>query len=177
MTERRTPSARLGRALFASRWLLAPFYVGLVASLGLLLAIFAVSLPQQMLRLLGMPVDKLSEAGTLIALSLIDLSLTANLVVIVIVSGFENFIAPIDVADCGDRPAWMGAIDYGDIKMKVIGSIAAISAIALLRTYLELGDHPLAPATLLWQVVICLTFVVLGLLLAAMDWLASLTGH
>jgi uncharacterized protein (TIGR00645 family) len=160
--------------LFASRWLLAPFYVGLVIGLVSLLVVFLVSLATQLAGLTHIPLAKLPEAGILMSLSLIDLSLTANLVIIVILSGYENFVSRIDVQDA-DRPSWMGKVDFSGLKIKLIASIVAISAIALLRTYLEIGDHPPDQGTLLWQVVILLAFVVSGVLLALMDLIVSRT--
>jgi len=111
------------------------------------------------------------------ALSLIDLSLAGNLLIIVILSGYENFIARIEAASPDDRPPWMGTVDFSGLKMKLITSIVAISAISLLRTYLEIGDHDPDQATLTWQVVILLTFVVSGVLLAIMDWIIARTDH
>lgn len=171
--------SRLGKAteagLFASRWLLAPFYVGLALSLASLLAVFLVTLVQDLVHLTQTPLAKLPEAGILMSLSMIDLSLTGNLVIIVILSGYENFVTRIDAAQPEDRPSWMGKIDFSNLKMKLISSIVAISAIALLRTYLEIADHPPDQAMLLWQVVILLTFVVSGVLLALMDFIVSRT--
>ena len=161
--------------LFASRWLLAPFYVGLVVGLVSLLAVFLVSLGVQLAGLTHAPLAKLPEAGILMSLSLIDLSLTANLVIIVILSGYENFVSRIDGVQDADRPSWMGKVDFSGLKIKLIGSIVAISAIALLRTYLEIGDHPPDQGTLVWQVVILLAFVVSGVLLAIMDLIVART--
>lgn len=171
--------SRLGRGmeagLFASRWLLAPFYLGLTLALATLLVVFVVSLGEDLFHLTQTPLPKLPEAGILMALSMIDLSLTGNLVIIVILSGYENFVARIDTAQVEDRPSWMGKVDFSNLKMKLIASIVAISAIALLRTYLEIDDHSLDQAKLLWQVVILLTFVVSGALLALMDFIVSRT--
>jgi uncharacterized protein (TIGR00645 family) len=161
--------------LFASRWLLAPFYVGLVIALAGLLAVFADSLYVELSDLIRTPIAKLPEAGILMSLSLIDLSLTANLVIVVILSGYENFVSRIDAVQDTDRPAWMGRVDFSGLKMKVIGSIVSISAIALLRTYLELADHPADPGTLMWQVIILLAFVAAGVMMALMDLIVSRT--
>ena len=163
----------LERTLFASRWLLAPIYIGLVVALIALLGVFIISLVSEVAHLVSTPPARLPEAGILMALSLIDLSLAANLVIIVILSGYENFISRIDAVEDDDRPNWMATIDFSGLKMKLISSVIAISAIALLRTYLEIGDFPLNPALLLWQVIIQLTFVVSGVLLATMDLIIS----
>ena len=172
---RSRPARWLEAGLFAARWLLAPFYVGLVIALVALLGVFVVDLPREILHLLHTPPARLAEAGILMALSLIDLSLAADLLLIVILAGYENFVSRIHAAPEAERPAWMGTIDFSGLKMKLIASIVAISTIALLRTYLEIGDHPPDPTVLLWQVVITVTFVVAGVLLALMDFIVSRT--
>ncbi|HEY2710108.1 MAG TPA: YqhA family protein [Caulobacteraceae bacterium] len=168
----------LESALFAARWLLAPFYVGLIVGLLALLGVFGGELGDGVVHLLETDSARRPEAGILLALSLIDLSLAANLVIIVILSGYESFVSRIDAAPAENRPSWMGTVDFSGLKMKLIASIVAISAIALLRSYLELGDHEPDPAKLIWQSAIPLVFVVIGVLLAAMDWIVSSTkGH
>ena len=124
----------LERGLFASRWLMAPFYVGLVGALGMLLVVFVREL------VIGIP-DALAspEDAILLALSLIDLSLAGNLILIVTFSGYENFVSKIDTRGNVDRPQWMGTIDFSAMKIKLIGSIVAISAISLLRAFMRLA--------------------------------------
>jgi uncharacterized protein (TIGR00645 family) len=175
MTKQRL-AVLLETGLFATRWLLAPFYIGLAIALVALLGVFAVDLPREIIRLTQVARPRLPEAGILMALALVDLSLTANLLIIVILSGYENFVSHIDAAPSHARPDWMGTVDFSGLKMKLISSIVAISAITLLRSYLELGDQPPDQPMLLWQVVILLTFVVAGVLLALMDWIISRTG-
>jgi uncharacterized protein (TIGR00645 family) len=172
----RTSFARqLELTLFTSRWLLAPFYVGLVFGLIALLCVFALEVPRDIARVAAMPTARQGEAGILMVLSLIDLTLTANLVVLVILSSYENFIARMEAAPDGQRPAWMGKVGFSGLKMKLIASIVAISAVALLRTYLELDDHPPDESKLRWEVFILLTFVASGVLLAIMDLINSRT--
>ena len=101
--------------LFASRWLLAPFYVGLTIALAGLLVVFVDSLYSELARLILTPLGKLPEAGILMSLSLIDLSLTANLVIVVIFSGYENFVSRIDTVRDNDRPSWMGRVDFSGL--------------------------------------------------------------
>ena len=165
----------LERALFASRWLLAPIYIGLVFALIVLIGVFLVSLIGDMAKLMATPPERLPEAGILLALSLIDLSLASSLVIIVILSGYENFVSRIDTVEDDHRPKWMGTIDFSGLKIKLISSVIAISVIALLRSYLEIGDSPLNPTVLLWQVVVLLTFVMSGILLALMDLIVART--
>lgn len=164
------------RLLFASRWLMAPMYLGLVAVLGMMLVVFlrqtAYYLPQAM--------NMSAETAILAALSLIDLTLAANLLLIVIFSGYENFVSRLDVGDTAERPSWMGTVDFSGLKMKLIASIVAISAIDLLKRFMELGRPgavaPLGDRELRWLVIIHVVFVVSGLLMAAMDWLVARSG-
>ena len=171
MTTRKPVLERwLETGLFRSRWLMAPFYVGLVAALAALLVVFANELFYKITHLIGMSPEK----AILMVLSLIDLSLAANLLLIVIFSGYENFVSKIDTGNDEDRPSWMGTVDFAGLKMKLIASIVAISAIALLKAFMELVEgEVVADRTLAWLVGIHLTFVVSGVLMALMDWLAS----
>jgi uncharacterized protein (TIGR00645 family) len=159
--------------LFASRWLVAPFYLGLVLALGALLVVFVQELIHELPHVVGMT----PESAILLALTLIDISLAGNLVLIVIFSGYENFVSKINIGDHEDRPEWMGTVDFSGLKLKLIASIVAISGIALLKAFLSLTDptRPLDQPRLTWLVVIHLTFVVSGVLLSSMDWVTSRT--
>ena len=161
------------RVLFASRWILAPFYLGMVVALAVILVVFVRELITEVAHISSMG----GEQAILLALSLIDLSLTGNLLLIVIFSGYENFVSKIHVGDHEDRPSWMGTVDFSGLKIKLIASIVAISAIALLRAFLPLGDTgaEVDSPRLRWMVAIHLTFVVSGVLMALMDWIASKT--
>ena len=175
---------RFERTLFASRWLMAPFYVGLIAALVALMVVFFQELAHQIPMLWTFdPVTHVyamtANDAIMLALSLIDLSLAGNLVLIVMFSGYENFVSKFDVGNHEDRPDWMGTVDFSALKLKLVASIVAISGIALLKSFLDLGaeDKVLTPAdekSLMWQVIVHLTFVISGVLLAFMDWL---TGH
>jgi uncharacterized protein (TIGR00645 family) len=156
--------------LFQSRWLLAPFYLGLVVSLALLLAAFV---GERVQALNIMDVDP--EKVILAVLGLIDLSLAGNLVVIVIFSGYENFVSKINTENSEDRPEWMGTLDFSGLKMKLIGSIVAISAISLLRAFMTLSESEGAmdEGRLRWMVMLHVTFVASGLLFAVMDYIGN----
>ena len=96
----------------------------------------------------------------------------ANLLVIVIFSGYENFISRLDVAhNSSDKPSWMGKVTYADLKLKLIGSIVAISAIDLLKAFFNLKSHD--PKELAWLVGIHFTFMISGVMFALMDKMAS----
>jgi uncharacterized protein (TIGR00645 family) len=127
----------LERFLFSSRWLLAPFYVGLVVSL-LLLVVKAM----QELGHFVMRIGTAKEGDVILgALTLVDLTLTGSLIVIVIFSGYENFVSRIDAAQHEDWPEWMGKIDFTGLKLKLMSSIVAISAIQLLKAFNEHRQH------------------------------------
>ena len=159
--------------LFASRWILAPLYLGMVLALAVILVVFVRELVTELAHISSMH----GEQAILLALSLIDLSLTGNLLLIVIFSGYENFVSKIHVGEHEDRPSWMGTVDFAGLKIKLIASIVAISAIALLRAFLPLGDvgAEVDDPRLRWMVAIHLTFIVSGVLMAAMDWITSKT--
>ncbi len=175
MSEKPSVESVLERGLFASRWLMAPMYAGLVVSLAMLMVIFVRELVHYVPQVLTMSAEK----GILAILTLIDLSLAGNLLLIVLFSGYENFVSKFDIADAADRPSWMGTVDFSGLKMKLIASIVAISGIHLLKFFMEIGkagaEKPFDPAQLRWLVIIHLTFVVSGVLLALMDWLAAQT--
>jgi uncharacterized protein (TIGR00645 family) len=158
----------LETGLFRARWLMAPFYVGLVFALLALLAAFVNEAIHEFSGALTMT----PEQAILMVLSLIDLSLAGNLLLIVIFSGYENFVSKIDTGDGADRPSWMGTVDFSGLKMKLIASNVAISAIALQKAFMRLAEgDDVSDRTLGWMMGIHLTFVVSGVLLAVMDWL------
>jgi uncharacterized protein (TIGR00645 family) len=172
--------ALLEAGIFHSRWLMAPFYIGLVAALVVLMCVFVQELVH------GIPLAFSStEEAILLVLSLIDLSLAGNLILIVTFSGYENFVSKIDTANHVDRPDWMGTVDFSGMKIKLIASIVAISAISLLRAFMRLAAPPEETAggahwapddrTLQWLVILHVIFVVSGVLFALMDWLAEKT--
>jgi len=145
----------------------------MVIALGIVLIVFARELYTELFHVGTMD----AEGAILLSLSLIDLSLTGNLLLIVMFSGYENFVSKIHVGGHEDRPDWMGTVDFAGLKLKLIASIVAISGIALLRAFLPLGDPgaPLDSRRIAWMVGIHLTFVVSGVLLALMDWITSKT--
>lgn len=106
-------------------------------------------------------------------LELLDLTLVANLVVIVAFSGYENFISKIDVAKKHrDRPSWMGRLDFSGLKLKIIGSVVAISLIELLQDFLN-ATSTVDPTVEFWRIALHLTFVATGLVFAGMEILAE----
>ena len=166
---------RFERGLFASRWLMAPMYLGLIVSLAMLVIVFA----RELIYYAPQAFTMSSDQVILVILTLIDLSLAGNLLLIVLFSGYENFVSKLDISDTTDRPPWMGTVDFSGLKMKLIASIVAISGIHLLKRFMEIGETsaPLDEPQLMWLVIIHLTFVVSGVLLALMDWLTAQTNR
>lgn len=155
------------RLIFASRCLMAPFYIGLIGSLVVLLVKFI----QEFIFIIARGFSLSDSEAILAVLSLIDLSLAGNLLLIVIFSGYENFVSKINTEGHEDRPQWMGRVDFGGLKLKLVASIVAISAIQLLKAFMNVGQQK--PVDLAWLVGIHATFVVSGVLLAFMDRLAN----
>ena len=157
----------LERLIFASRWIMAPFYLGLVVSLAMLLVKF-----MQELIHVAPGVFAMSETAVILSvLSLIDLSLAGNLLLMVIFAGYENFVSKIDTGGHEDRPDWMGKVDFSGLKLKLIASIVAISGIQLLRTFMNVEQT--SKDDLMWMLIIHMTFVTSGVLLALMDKLVA----
>lgn len=164
-------SRTLERSLFASRWLMAPFYIGLVGGLVILLVKFV----QELIHF-GETVLTATESEVILGvLSLIDFSLTANLVLLVIFSGYENFVSRMDLHDQSERPEWMGKVDFSGLKMKLIASIVAISAIQLLKSFMDIKEA--ADRDLYWMTIIHVVFVLSGVFLALSDWLNDHASH
>ena len=184
-----TPLQKLGnviehnieRTLFGARWLLAPFYLGLALALVVLLIKFI----EEFLHIARRAFTA-SEADVILGvLSLVDLALTGSLLVIVIFSGYENFVSKIDHSSHEDWPSWMGTIDFTALKLKLLSSIVAISAIQLLKQFMAVKelysggakgpaiDPVIADRQLFWYVVIHLVFVASSVLLALSDRIAG----
>ena len=156
------------RVISQSRWLMAPFYLGLLASLLILMFTFLRELWHFLSNVRGA-----SEADVILGvLALIDLSLAANLVLIVVFSGYENFVSKIDPAAHPDWPEWMTKIDFAGLKQKLMASIVAISAIQVLKAFMNI-DKNFNERTLMWLAAIHLLFVVSGLLLAWTDTIGA----
>jgi len=165
------------RMLFRSRWLMAPFYLGLAVALVMLLAVFVRELAYYVPKAFVVGEAMPSNDAILAVLTLVDLSLAGNLLLIVMFSGYENFVSKLDLDGETDRPPWMGTVDFSGLKMKLIASIVAISGIQLLKVFMNIGKPGLEldQSELMWGVIIHLTFVVSGVLLALMDWLTART--
>ncbi len=156
------------KVLFGGRWLLAPLYVGLLLSLVPLIYRFFIEFIHLME---GVATLKMQEI-TLKILELLDVVLLGNLIIIVIFAGYENFVSKINVAaNSVDRPHWMGRVDYSGLKIKLIGSLVAISVIELLKDFMMEGAYD--DKTQMWRIIIHVTFVISGVLFALMDFIAD----
>ena len=155
------------RIIFGSRWLLVPLYLALALSLVELLVQGALKLYSAAIHF-----SELGEEGVLLSvLAVVDLTLTASLVIIVIISGYTNFVTPVEMRANDRRPHWVAEIDFSELKLKLMASIVAISAIKLLEGFMEISS--LSDRELYWLAGIHLTFVVSAALLALADRL----GH
>lgn len=158
--------------LFSSRWLMAPVYFGLVLAMVVLLIKFG----KEVLRIFSEIMT--ASGGELIigVLSLVDIALIMNLLIIIMFSGYENFVSKMeDLHAHQDRPDWMGHIGFSDLKIKLIGSIVAISGIELLKGFMNVDN--LSDRHLGWMVGIHITFLLSGVLYALMDRLHGSKGH
>ena len=174
MTEQPAPAQpnpmlnRIGRGfesvLFASRWLMAPFYVGLIISLAVLFLKFLRMLWEFILHAPGAK----SSDTILDVLSLIDVTLVGNLILIVVFSGYENFVSRIDTSGQPNWPIWITKIDFAGLKQKMLASIVAISAIHVLEAFLNI-DAAFDATRMTWLVSVHLVFVISALLLALSD--------
>jgi uncharacterized protein (TIGR00645 family) len=152
--------------IFHSRWILAPFYLGLIVSLVLMFVHFARQLAEFVLH-----IGTAKESDVILGvLGLVDLTFTANLIVIVIFSGYENFVSKLESND-RDRPDWMTKVDFGGLKQKLMTSIVAISAIQVLKAFMNVDKY--GNTALGWLVGIHVVFVVSLLVLALADRLSS----
>lgn len=151
------------RLIFASRWLQAPLYIGLI----LVMALLAAKFFQELLHLTT-TLWSLNESRLVLAvLGLVDMVMVANLIVMVVISGYENFVSRLEIDGVKDRLSWFGKLDAGSLKIKLASSIVAISSIHLLKAFLDVNEIP--TDKLIMLVVIHLTFILSALMLAYLD--------
>ncbi len=150
-------------AFYASRWLLAPIYFGL----SITLVLMSIKFFQEVLHFFPMILDATEADLVLVTLSLIDLALVGGLLVMVMFSGYENFISRIDLDEGTDKLNWLGKLDAGSLKQKVAASIVAISSIHLLKIFMNAAQVP--DNKLMWYVIIHMTFVLSAIGMAVVD--------
>ena len=155
------------KLIYASRWLLAPIY------LGLSLAIFLLSLKffQDVIYIVPQ-IFSMKEVDLILKiLSLIDLALIGGLLVMVMFSGYENFVSRIDVAENEDKLSWLGKMDSNSLKNKVAASIVAISSIHLLKVFMDAQEYD--NEKIFWYIVLHLTFVISAFVMGILDMLTK----
>lgn len=158
--------------LFRSRWLMAPFYLGLIVALLVLLFKFG----HELLHFVTHAVSASESDIILGVLTLVDLTFTGNLVLIVIFSGYENFVSKIDASAHPDWPDWMTKVDFSGLKQKLLASIVAISAIALLKSFMNM-EAGADTTYIMWLVIIHMVFVISSLILAWSDKIGGSSAH
>ncbi|MBF0220472.1 MAG: TIGR00645 family protein [Gammaproteobacteria bacterium] len=162
--------ARFESLFFRGRWLLAPFFVGLLLAVIALLFKFFKELSHLFFELFTIT----SEDAIISILTLVDTSLLAGLLLIIAFGGYENFVSKFSIGDHEDRPAWMGKVGFSDLKLKLIGAIVAISAIELLKAFINPWQSNYEQ--LGWMIAIHLTFVASGVLFAITDYIVGLSN-
>ena len=154
------------RLMYASRWIMAPIYLGL----SLILLALGVKFFQEILHILPNILEMKEVDLVLVTLSLIDITLVGGLIVMVMFSGYENFVSRLDVGDESDKLVWLGKLDAGSLKNKVAASIVAISSIHLIKVFMNAENLP--NDKIKWYLLIHITFVLSAF---AMGYLDKLT--
>ncbi len=146
--------------IFASRWLQAPMYAGLIVG-GILYAYkFTVELVH-----LCITIDEITESALMLGiLTLVDFTMVANLLIMVIVGGYSTFVSRIDIDSHEDKPEWLQKVDAGTLKVKLAGSLVGVSGIHLLQTFINIKNHE--SEHVMWQVIIHVVFLLSSVLLA-----------
>lgn len=157
--------ARFEALLYAARWLLAPLYLGLSLALLLLFIKFF----QEALHFFPIILSTTESDMVLVILSLVDMALVGGLIVMVMLSGYENFVSQINISEGGEKLSWLGKLDSGSLKQKVAASIVAISSIHLLQKFMN-AEH-ITNDKLMWYVILHLTFVLSAIGMAWVDQL------
>lgn len=157
--------------IFRSRWLLAPFFIGLLVAVIILLLKFFKYLYSMALSTFTATNQELLVS----ILTLVDTALLAGLLLIIIFSGYENFVSKLNIENHEDRPVWMGKVGFSGLKMKLISAIVAISAVELLKVFISSTQH--SSDELFWKVLIHVTFVISGVLFALTDYINSKTTN
>ena len=161
----------LGRFIFFSRWLQAPLYLGLIAAQ----CVYVYQFIRDLYGLIR-HASTMDEAHIMLAvLGLIDVVMVANLLVMVIVGGYDIFVSRLRIDQHPDKPEWLDHVNAGSMKVKLAVSLIGISSIHLLQTFIN-PDH-LSSEGVMWQVIIHVTFVVSALLMAFTDRLMVEKEH
>ncbi|WP_235825231.1 TIGR00645 family protein [Agromyces badenianii] len=179
-------SALVGYAIFASRWLQAPLYLGLIVAQAIYVVVFMVELWHLAEEVIS-DVSHIDEATIMLAvLGLIDVVMIANLLIMVIIGGYETFVSRINVDGHPDQPEWLSHVNANVLKVKLAMAIVGISSIHLLKTFIEVGDlgsktqqenvtgNEYTGEGVMWQVIIHTVFILSALALA---WIDRMSYH
>ncbi len=155
----------LEKLIFASRWFQAPMYAGLIVA-GVIYAVkFLIELVH-----IAQTATSLSEEHLMLAvLTLVDITMVANLLVMVIIGGYATFVSRLNLESHEDRPDWLQKVDAGTIKVKMAGSLVGVSGIHLLKTFINIDNRPIESVK--WQIIIHLVFLASTLFLALTEWI------
>lgn len=151
------------RLMYASRWIMAPVYLGL----SLILVALAVKFFQEVVHVFPIVFSMNEVDLILVILSLIDLTLIGGLVVMVMFSGYENFVSKLDIDEDSEKLSWLGRMDHGSLKNKVAASIVAISSIHLLKVFMNVSN--IDNEKILWYLLIHITFVLSAFAMGYLD--------
>jgi len=151
------------RLIYASRWILAPIYLGM----SLALMALAVKFFQEIYHFIPVILELDESQLILKLLTFVDLTLVGSLIIIVMFSGYDNFVSRLDIAEGTEKLSWLGTHDYGSLKMKVASSIVAISSIHLLKVFMNI-EH-INNDKMFWYVVIHMTFVLSAFLMGLLE--------
>jgi len=164
----------LGNLIFFSRWLQAPLYLGLIVAQCAYVYRFIIELGHLVVVAIGPAEEK---EVMIIVLKLIDVVMISNLLIMVIVGGYETFVSRLRLQNHPDQPEWLSHVNAGVLKVKLATALVGISSIHLLATFIEIGSRGGATAQdVFWQVIVHITFVVSALLLAFTDRISTRTA-
>jgi len=163
-----TIEAKLEKTLYAARWLLAPLYLGL----SLALVLLSIKFFQEVFHLFFVIFSTTESEMVLVILSLVDMSLVGGLIIMVMLSGYENFVSQINIDNDEEKLSWLGKLDAGSLKQKVAASIVAISSIHLLQKFMNADQ--IDNEKLMWYVLIHITFVLSAI---GMAWVDKMNKH
>jgi len=166
----------LGRLIFASRWLQAPLYLGLILALAVYVYRFFVELVH--LAFLALGTSTVEEQDIMISvLKLVDVVMIANLLIMVIIGGYETFVSRLRLDGHPDQPEWLSHVNAGVLKVKLATALIGISSIHLLGSFIAIGGKtPWDPQQIIYQIAIHMTFVVSALMLAYTDRISTRTA-
>lgn len=159
----KTPAALIGWSIFASRWIQAPLYIGLIVAQ----VVYVIKFWGELTHLVTDITHLKENEVMLLVLGLVDVVMIANLLIMVIIGGYETFVSKIKLQDHPDQPEWLSHVNANVLKVKLAMAIVGISSIHLLKTFIEAPK--LEPEVMLWQTVIHLVFVISAVALAAID--------